>query len=356
MLNEEVLIKFQAFKGLDRQKLAVAAKNAVIGNAKKGTIIFKRGKILTDKFFLLEGQVDLINNEFGVEKVEHSSERSAEMLNLESPTKVSAIAKSTVRYFSIPSSVFEGLFKEDLPEENFSDSLNFEQPEQQGDQIDVEVAGLESGQDWMSCLLKSPLFSRIPLSQLQDLFNKFETVDVDAGEVLVKEGAKGDYFYVIAAGSAQVSNRLSSIDVQLQTGQYFGEESLVSCAPRNATVTMLTKGRIKRLCAADFGALIQEPVLRYVDSAELEVFKKPHKLLDVKMPIEYRVQHVPGAINIPLTRLRKSLSELAASCIYVVTGDAGSRADIAAYLLCQAGFEAVILKDCEQLQEVEHSA
>jgi len=88
-------------------------------------------------------------------------------------------------------------------------------------------------------------------------------------------------------------------------------------------------------------------VVRYVESKVLDKMDKPYKLLDVKMPMEYRIQHMPGAINIPLSRLRNSLAELGRTNIYVVPDDAGSRADIAAHLLCQAGFDAVILKNCQ---------
>lgn len=351
MLKQDVLIKYPAFNGLDAQKLARVAKSMTYGTAKKGTIIFKRGKILTDKFFLVEGQVDLINNEFGVEKVACDSQRALESLNQESPTKVSAIAKTPVKYFSIPHSVFDLLSQEESAE--YEDERP---PVADVDGPDFEVTGIEEGHDWMACLLKSPIFSRIPLSQLQDLFKKFESVKVEDGEVLVKEGAKGDYFYVIASGSALVTNRLGSFHVELRTGQYFGEEALVSSAPRNATVTMTSKGVIKRLCAEDFTALIKEPVLNYLDSEDLESMRRPYKIIDVKMPIEFRVQHVPGAVNVPLSRLRKSLPELAHNSIYVVADDAGSRADIAAYLLCQAGFDARILRNSENLIEMQQSA
>jgi len=54
---------------------------------------------------------------------------------------------------------------------------------------------------------------------------------------------------------------------------------------------------------------------------------------------------VPGSVNVPLSRLRAAIPKLGDSNnVYVVPDDAGSRADIAAHLLCQAGYDAFILR------------
>ena len=75
------------------------------------------------------------------------------------------------------------------------------------------------------------------------------------------------------------------------------------------------------------------------------------KLLDGKMPMEYRAHHVKGSINLPLARLRATIPELAKTTSYVIASDAGSRAKIAAHLLCQAGFDAYILSEEQELEQ-----
>lgn len=343
MLTDDVLTQFDPLNLLERQFLTEVAKKAQIVTANKGTLIFKRGRELTELFFLLEGEVNLINNEFGVEKVEPYTERSKQALNLSVPTQESAIAKTSVRYFKLAA--------EDVKRLITLSQAPVGSAEKGDDQ--VEGGNLSDDDDWMSCLLKSPLFTRVPLPQLQDLFKTFETVPVKRNEKIIKEGAKGDYFHVLAAGTALVTNFLGTVDIELKPGHYFGEEALVSDAPRNATVTMTSDGVLKRLSADDFLTLLKEPVLRYIEGRELAKFDQPYKLLDVKMPVEHRVQHLPGSINVPLSRLRRSLPELAQTNLYVVTDDAGKRADIAAYLLCQAGFDAVILKNSQAEMELK---
>lgn len=343
MLKEEILTQFTPINLLQGQFLSEVAQKAKVISAQKGTIIFKRSKIVTDCFFLIEGEVDLIDNDFGVEKVKSGSERSSQPLNLNSPTAVSAIAKSPIRYFSISSDLIERLVAHSQrhPRNDASGNALLEDGVED---IGIEVGELNEAKDWMSCLLHSPLFSRIPMTLLQELFSKFDKIYVRKGDNIVKEGARGDYFYVLASGGAKISNRSGGVDVVLKEGDYFGEEALISQAPRNATVTMTSDGILKRLNADDFMALVKEPVLRYFEFSELSGIRKSYKVIDVRLPIEYRAGHVPESINVPLSRLRESLSELGQGHTYVVAGEAGARADIAAYILCQAGFDAVILK------------
>lgn len=347
MLTHNFLNQYLPFQGLSEQLLSKVAQNVKVARAAKGNIIFKRGRILSDLYFLIEGEVDLINNEFGIEKVRKGGERQAQPLNQFSPTVVSAIAKSPVRYFTVDSSWLENAIAvANAPPERVSSTS--------GEDFigEMQVGDLADSDDWMSCILQSPVFSRIPSSQLQELFARFEKVPVESGERIVKEGAKGDYFYVIASGTCRVTNRSGSVDVALSAGDYFGEEALISNAPRNASVMMTSDGVLKRLNADDFLELIKTPVLRFLSQNEVGQLNKPFKILDVRMPIEYRAQHFPGSVNMPLSRLRDTLAELSQGITYLVSGEGGTRAEIAAYILCQAGFDANILTiDTVQTQE-----
>lgn len=338
MLTHKFLNQYLPFQGLSDQLLSKVAQNVRVARAAKGNLIFKRGRVLSDLYFLIEGEVDLINNEFGIEKVRKGEERQAQALNQVSPTVVSAIAKSPVHYFTVDSAWLESTIAlANAPLKSVSttrdeDCIN-----------EMQVADLSGSDDWMSCILQSPVFSRIPLSHLQELFSRFEKVPVENGDRVVKEGAKGDYFYVIASGTCRVTNRSGSVDVTLSAGDYFGEEALISQAPRNANVTMTSDGVLNRLNAQDFLELVKAPVLRFLSVNEVGQLHKPFKILDIRMPIEYRTQHFPGSVNIPLSRLRDSLVDLSQNFTYLISGEGGTRAEIAAYILCEAGFDALIL-------------
>ncbi|WP_188151720.1 cyclic nucleotide-binding domain-containing protein [Teredinibacter waterburyi] len=345
MLDLKKLKSFVPFNGLEDEYLEEALAKIEVQEFSKGQMIFKRGRVLANKYFLLDGQVDLINSAFYVSTQVAGSESAKITLNVESPTLSSAVAKSSsATVFSIETELLDRL----IAWSQSAASASFDQTSTPTSEFEVEDITEVNGGDWMSALLQSPLFAKIPLTQVQELFLRFQDVALDAGDVVVKEGERGDYFYVVVAGQARVTNRLGSIDVELRPGQFFGEEALLGNTPRNATISMETKGRLKRLNSDDFMALLKAPVVRYVENQLLDKLEKPYKLLDVKMPMEFRSNHFPGAVNIPLSRLRNALPELGHSNVYVVPDDAGSRADIAAHLLCQAGFDAVILKSGTQ--------
>src|SRR5690606_14917754 len=115
-------------------------------------------------------------------------------------------------------------------------------------------------------------------------------------------------------------------------------------APRNASVIMCTDGVVKRLGSEDFTTLVRQSVIQYMTKPALDKQRKTVKFLDVRLPMEFRAGHIEGSINVPLSRLRDSLQDLASTCVYAISDEAGPRADVAAYILCSAGFEAVVLK------------
>lgn len=273
MSENEIFSRFSPICALTGQFLSDVPKQARLISVPKGTMLFKRGKILADHYFLVEGEVDLINNEFGVEKVKSGADRSWRALNTHSPTVVSAVAKTHVRYFTLN---IDWLARQIAQANNpkSAASQTDGQPATETSDAGIEVGELSDAKDWMACLLQSPLFSRLPWTQLQDLFGRFETLEVPAGERLIREGARGDYFYVLAAGTALVTNRSGSVDLELKEGSYFGEEALISDAPRNASIIMCTPGVVKRLSAADFTDLVKRSVVQYVDDKALEKQKK----------------------------------------------------------------------------------
>jgi NADPH-dependent 2,4-dienoyl-CoA reductase/sulfur reductase-like enzyme/rhodanese-related sulfurtransferase len=63
-------------------------------------------------------------------------------------------------------------------------------------------------------------------------------------------------------------------------------------------------------------------------------------LLDVREPVELAVEHVPGAVNIPLAELRARLGELPRDREILVICRSGQRAYYATRLLVQHGFKA----------------
>ena len=62
-------------------------------------------------------------------------------------------------------------------------------------------------------------------------------------------------------------------------------------------------------------------------------------ILDVREPFELTVQHIPGAVNIPLGQLRERLTELPQNKVIHVICRSGQRAYMATRILLQNGFQ-----------------
>jgi rhodanese-related sulfurtransferase len=206
------------------------------------------------------------------------------------------------------------------------------------------------GEDWMTMLLQTKAFHKIPPANIQAIFMRMQQINYKAGDVILKQGAEGDYFYVLTRGSALVTREtpLSKDGIklaELRVGDTFGEEALISEATRNATVTMLTDGTLMRLAKEDFQTLMNEPMLQWVDFDRAgEIIARGGKWLDVRLPTEFQSFHQSDAINIPLYFIRLKLKTLDPGTPYVVCCDTGRRSSAAAYVLGERGFETYVLE------------
>jgi CRP-like cAMP-binding protein len=80
------------------------------------------------------------------------------------------------------------------------------------------------------------LFSTCNKKELGLIGRASDEVSVDAGRLLTEEGKPGFEFFLILDGKAAVSRSGRKV-ATLRPGQYFGELSLLSRKPRDATVT-----------------------------------------------------------------------------------------------------------------------
>lgn len=190
-------------------------------------------------------------------------------------------------------------------------------------------------------------FAALPPAHIQVLFDRFQRVRVLRGEIVVREGAAGDYYYLIEQGRCVVTREVAGSQVELaelEAGDGFGEEALVAESLRNATVTMKTNGVLLRLAKADFIELLREPLLRRLDpqTAERKIAEGA-VWLDVRFAAEYQHDGLPGALNIPLNEVRQAFSMLHKDREYIAYCQTGRRSSAAAFLLSQRGFTAYLL-------------
>jgi MFS family permease len=112
-----------------------------------------------------------------------------------------------------------------------------------------------------------PLFAGVPEGRLVTALSRAAPVQVTAGDPVIRQGEGADRFYVVMHGQFDVSRAAAgSTPRRVRTlGQddVFGEIGLLTGAPRTATVTAASDGRLLALAADDFLELVSDaPDLR----------------------------------------------------------------------------------------------
>ena len=326
----ELIKKLVPFSSMSASDLDVALQEAELTTYPKGKMIFKRDEEDSKAHWLLAGAIDLLDEKFEAKNRKASDDAARFPFDNNTPHRVTVVTTEEAKILSAPRHIARGIPANKAPDSN-----------------DVD----DEGVDWMSTLLSSPLFEFIPPTNIQTLFSKFEEQKYDAGDVVITQGAPGDYFYVIQTGIVKVERSMGNktqLQAELKAGDNFGQDALISNVPRNATVTMLTKGVLMRLSAPDFESLLMKPVIESineVEAAEMIAAGDPKTyLLDVRNPKEVEIDKRPGAINVPLLLLRKNLPKLKPEAVYITVCDGGKRAELASYILNEKGFSAYVLK------------
>lgn len=328
------------FDGMKPESLAVFARKISRRQAPKGRLLFTEGDEDRQTFYLISGTVDLLAEGEIIGSVRSGTPKSKSPLVHQLPRPYSAVVTSDrIEYLQIDSEFLDVAVTLD----------------QTGAYKVLELRGLEEGSasadDWMTALLQTKAFHKIPPASIQAVFMRLQRLDCRAGEVVIKQGDVGDYFYVVVKGICQVAretplNKDGVKLAELRMGDTFGEEALISDVKRNATVTMVTDGVLMRLAKDDFRKLLHEPLLDWVDydSAKRIVAAEGGQWVDVRLPSEFEHYRAEGAINIPLHSLRLKLKALDRNRHYIVCCDTGRRSSACAYILAERGYHASVLK------------
>lgn len=333
----EQLARFQPLNALNPENLQEILKQLKLEKISAGSTLFKKGDAEAVQFYLAKGEIDLIGDS-GVLKTLKSGTRDG--LNAIAhilPRTITAVAKTDSVIFKIDSNLIDVML-------TWDQTGNYQVTE-------FGIGSGDGGDDWMSRILQTEAFHRIPPANIQAIFMRMESVPVKAGEKVLTQDEDGEYFYIIKRGRALVTrampNQPKGIKLaELKDGDTFGEEALISSAKRNATITMLTDGILNRLSKTNFLELLNEPLLDWVSyEAGQKMIDEGAQWLDVRLPAEHKANAIRGGIHIPLIFLRMKMDTLDTTKSYVVYCDTGRRSSAASYLLNERGFTSCILTD-----------
>ncbi len=335
-ISTDLLKSFSPLNGLKRDNLAALSRKVQLRELSPGQVLFKEGDTEKRTFYIVSGILELLDQGKIVDTIEGGSEAARNPVAPVFPRRVSARARDRVQFISIDSDLLDVML-------TWDQTGTYEVSELQGKSGD-------GGEDWMTMLLQTKAFHKIPPANIQAIFMRMQQINYKTGDVILKQGSEGDYFYVLTRGQAVVTREtpLSKEGIklaELKVGDTFGEEALISDAKRNATVTMTAEGSVMRLGKDDFKTLLNEPMLDWLSQEEAEkIVANGGKWLDVRLPSEFDNKHMDGAINIPLYFIRLKINTLDLDMKYVVCCDTGRRSSAGAYILNERGYQAYVLR------------
>jgi CRP-like cAMP-binding protein len=321
---------------LSTDRFEALCSDLQIEEAARGGLLFNQGDAKNEFVYVLSGIVSLQAGGMEMEVVRGGTEAARFALAHQLPRKVSAIAKDRVHFIRV-------------------DTAYVNQPADRpsgGGVATYEVSDLpdEAAEDWMTTLLKSPIFQRLPPANLQNMLGLLEEVPVEAGQEIIHQDEPGDYYYVIKRGRCALTRKPSPNAKEIKLGELktsdtFGEDALISEQPRNVTVSMMTEGVLLRLGKADFLKLVKDPVIAYVNWANAQaLLQQGAKCIDVRTLDQFERFHIPDAFNIPFFRLRMELASLDRRRKYILVCENGRISEAAAFQLLRFSFEAYVLK------------
>lgn len=116
-------------------------------------------------------------------------------------------------------------------------------------------------------LRRLPLFSDFSSRELLEIVSKMKPMEVSAGTTIIKQGERGDKFYLLQEGKVEVILEQITDDyyreiklAELGPGSYFGEIALLKDVPRTATVRAVTDCKLLWLDKENFLSIFREHI------------------------------------------------------------------------------------------------
>ena len=339
LVDRAVLKSFVPPSALNAENFQELAGKAQVEEVGPGRALFKVGENDRKHVYLIEGEIELTDANGQKLVVKAGSDVAKHPVANNQPRKHTAVAKTPCKVTRIDSDLLDILLTWDQMSGIEVGEITVTEEEEAGD-----------GEDWMTRILQSKAFLQVPPSNIQAIFMRMQEVPVRNGDVIIKQGDDGDFYYIIKNGKCKVTRTSKTgSELTLATlgdGDAFGEEALLSEAKRNANIIMTTDGVLMRLSKEDFNSLLKEPMLSWVTSAEGDkmVASGEAVWVDVRLESEHKNNGIAGSINIPLFMLRMKADSLDPGKKYILYCDTGRRSSAGAFLLSERGLQTYCLK------------
>jgi len=332
--GQEILRDLIPLNSLTESRYQEITSSLTIEDITAGSHLFSEGDRDNRSVYLLDGVVNFTDSSGKVTGViSAGTDQARSPLANQQPRLITARAATKAVIACIDSTLLDVMLTLDQSTEGKS-----------------KLSGTGASEVWITRMLQSEALIKLTPSDIQRLLQKLESVNVKAGDVIIRQGDEGDYFYIIREGKCAVTRLASGggWDIplaELCPGDCFGEEALVSDVKRNATISMVADGTLMRLSKKDFVALLKKNLVHYIDYEQATAAVKEGGIwLDVRLADEYSTHSLDNSINAPLFMIRDRAPGLDPEKKYIICCDTGRRSAAAAFLLSQRGLDVCVLE------------
>src|SRR5882757_2035611 len=178
----QLLKAFAPLDGLKRDNLAALAKKVSVRTMSAGRMLFKEGDTDKRTVWLVGGMLEIREGDRTVAMIRGGTPDARNPLYPKTPRPVTARAVEEISYLSIDSELLDVMI-------TWDQTGTYEVSELQAQ---LDGAGSD---DWMTTLLQTKAFHRIPPANIQAIFLRLQRTPFRAGEVVIKQGRRGLFLH-----------------------------------------------------------------------------------------------------------------------------------------------------------------
>ncbi len=321
MVDTAILANLSPFNEMSSEQFHEAATRVKIKQFKKGEYLFREGHSDRHTFYVIKGRIALLNETNLVETIAGDTEEAAKPLAANLPRKFTARVQSTATIAMIDTSV-----------------LDFHLGKNTADAYEVNDIHTEDDNDWMTCILQSEAFSKLPPVNLQKMLSGVSEAAYKAGATVIEQSQQTDYYFIVKSGVCYEAGNPSK---EWRCGDAFGAAGLLLETGQPEKIIMKSSGQLMLLPKTDFLQFCYKPLISTTDSNSVqEQINSGCKWLDLRPAIDRLRRNLRESICITLTDLSRKINSLNNSQAYIVVGETPEHSGVGAFLLIQYGLNA----------------
>jgi CRP-like cAMP-binding protein len=336
-LNSGDLRKYNYFSCLTDGSLEVLSKKIREVSFPAGAVIIREGTAGDSFYFVREGQVEVTKEtKSGTTSklsVIGSGQAFGEMALITCALRSSSVrAVTKVQLYELPKADFEEVL---LQEAEFGSML---------------CKKMSDYEQYNKVKALQP-FELLAPEKMYAVMEKLAEAKYAAGEDIIRQGDRGDKYYIIKSGRVSVLKKKKGEAeycevAMLGGGDGFGEEALIRDDPRNATCRAVEATTVLVLDKKDFNQIMKASYVENIFPEEIavETYLDDYVIIDARIPAEYDEVHIQGAVNVPVEILREKCAGFDRSKKYITYCLNDSRGMVGAFLLKSRGFDAKCLR------------